>query len=438
MGILALSYWDLPAHLKPCFLYLGVFPEDYEIDSEKLIRLWIAEGFIQQRDDETMEDVAGDYLEELFDRSMVQVSRKRSDGPVVNCRIHDLLRDLSISKATQNNFFTIHNVEGACSFSSTNVRRLALHRSINGYHPTVTLRSLLNFRDSGISYSEFRQAKLLRVMRDDFMFPREPTSIKELKEFVHLRYLELNGGEGLLPSSIGDLNNLQTLVLDLSIGSLPEPISNLEQLRHLEALENTVGNLQVNKLTNLQTLCLQNGNWIKDGFGNLTNLRKLIITGDGSLNETLPDSIGKLLNLRSLALYGTVFLPQLKPFTHHSHLYEMSLFGAMKELPELPPNLVELTLGSTNLEEAAISKLEKLSHLKILKLFMDSYKVRTMIFSSGSFPQLETLIMADIPLKEWIIEEGAMPSLKSVLLNTMQFLNTQTLPKRVRALLKHI
>ncbi|XXG55018.1 hypothetical protein AAC387_Pa03g2757 [Persea americana] len=49
MEILALSYYDLPYYLKPCFLYLGLFPEDYEIKSKELIRLWIAEGFIQQR-----------------------------------------------------------------------------------------------------------------------------------------------------------------------------------------------------------------------------------------------------------------------------------------------------------------------------------------------------------------------------------------------------
>ncbi|XXG55016.1 hypothetical protein AAC387_Pa03g2756 [Persea americana] len=49
MEILALSYYDLPHYLKPCFLYLGLFPEDYEIKSKELIRLWVAEGFIQQR-----------------------------------------------------------------------------------------------------------------------------------------------------------------------------------------------------------------------------------------------------------------------------------------------------------------------------------------------------------------------------------------------------
>ncbi|RWR76935.1 LOW QUALITY PROTEIN: putative disease resistance protein [Cinnamomum micranthum f. kanehirae] len=69
MEILALSYYDLPHYLKPCFLYLGLFSGDYEIKSKELIGLWVAEGFIQQRGNEIMEDVAEDYLEELIGRA---------------------------------------------------------------------------------------------------------------------------------------------------------------------------------------------------------------------------------------------------------------------------------------------------------------------------------------------------------------------------------
>ncbi|XP_020520273.1 disease resistance protein RPP13 [Amborella trichopoda] len=63
--ILALSYFDLPYYLKPCFLVLSGYPEDYKIRRTRLIQLWVGEGFIEKRGDEILEDVAEDYLEEL-------------------------------------------------------------------------------------------------------------------------------------------------------------------------------------------------------------------------------------------------------------------------------------------------------------------------------------------------------------------------------------
>ncbi|XP_028126810.1 putative late blight resistance protein homolog R1C-3 [Camellia sinensis] len=47
LDTLGLSYNHLPCHLKPCFLYLGAFPDDQEISVQKLIWLWVAEGFVQ-------------------------------------------------------------------------------------------------------------------------------------------------------------------------------------------------------------------------------------------------------------------------------------------------------------------------------------------------------------------------------------------------------
>lgn len=45
---LELSYKNLPDHLRPCFLYFRAFAEDKEIPVQKLLRLWIAEGFVQK------------------------------------------------------------------------------------------------------------------------------------------------------------------------------------------------------------------------------------------------------------------------------------------------------------------------------------------------------------------------------------------------------
>ncbi|KAL2492440.1 putative disease resistance protein [Abeliophyllum distichum] len=39
--ILSLSYNQLPLRLKACFLYMGIFPEDYEIHVSKLIKLYM-------------------------------------------------------------------------------------------------------------------------------------------------------------------------------------------------------------------------------------------------------------------------------------------------------------------------------------------------------------------------------------------------------------
>uniref|UniRef100_A0A0E0MMG4 Uncharacterized protein n=1 Tax=Oryza punctata TaxID=4537 RepID=A0A0E0MMG4_ORYPU len=47
-NILSLSFFNLPHHLKTCFMYLSVFPEDCEIKIRHLISKWIAEGFIQE------------------------------------------------------------------------------------------------------------------------------------------------------------------------------------------------------------------------------------------------------------------------------------------------------------------------------------------------------------------------------------------------------
>jgi NB-ARC domain len=66
--ILATSYDDLPLALKYCFMYCAAFPEDYEIQSKDLIRMWIAEDFIPKEENKTLEETAERFLEDLVQR----------------------------------------------------------------------------------------------------------------------------------------------------------------------------------------------------------------------------------------------------------------------------------------------------------------------------------------------------------------------------------
>ncbi|CAJ2639972.1 unnamed protein product [Trifolium pratense] len=102
--ILAFSYDDLPFHLKSCLLYFGMYPEDYKVESKRLIRQWIAEGFVKEERLYTLEEVAEGYLTELIHRSLVQVSSVRFDGKTKSCCVHDLTREMILEKCEDLSF----------------------------------------------------------------------------------------------------------------------------------------------------------------------------------------------------------------------------------------------------------------------------------------------------------------------------------------------
>lgn len=44
---LKLSYDHLLVHLKRCLAYCSIFPPEHEFEKEKLVHLWMAEGFLE-------------------------------------------------------------------------------------------------------------------------------------------------------------------------------------------------------------------------------------------------------------------------------------------------------------------------------------------------------------------------------------------------------
>ncbi|OAY46155.1 putative disease resistance protein At1g50180 [Manihot esculenta] len=483
--MLALSYDDLPFHLKPCFLYLSQFPEGTEFRKRALIRMWIAEGFVApplNEEEMTIEDVAEEYCEELVSRCMVQVSQKDHTGTrVKTCSLHDIVRQMCITKARDENFLAVvehrRNIT-ADSWSSSSTRHMAtkskLHRiaihpclprhdhsQMEFYIPSSNiglenLRSLIFFvgdenyvmtKKQGISI--FKNFRLLRVLNMEGVLQYSHCLPREIDNLIHLRYLGLKhtglkdgkkylalpesiGNKYLaLPESIGNLMNLYTLDLRCNdyFTRLPDVLWKLKFLRHLLVDHKDYEHLRLHTLKNLETLkSVYAKNLIREGaMHKLTNLRNIGVYFQKS------DEVGPVLKsfifgsgrLRSLKMQIIGSFSNLEPLQHCNLLTKVELGGGIPEcqpplhhnLEILPPSLVKLILWDSNLRQDPMCILEKLPNLRFLSLENDAYQGSRMVCSATGFPQLETLALKSFGLEEWRIEEGAMPCLKSLSLS---------------------
>lgn len=428
-AILALSFHDLPYYLKFCFLYLGLFPEDFLIVARKLYRLWIAEGLIPQHG-ERMEDIAEDYLNELIDRNMVQVARMSANDRVKHCRLHDLMRDLAVSKSKMMDYVETHG--SLDSVRTAKARHLAIysshHYSLENSGPHV--RSLLFFRVNNQScgvdlHLICRKFKLIKVLEleDMRLYGGIPNAIGEL---FHLKYLVLRHCNlWKLPEGIGSLCNLQTLDIaeNVNLKTIPNVLWKLKNLRHLykNALPFAYCNrLQIDTLRHLQTLSdLRVEDWKQTNADHLINLRKLGLRGSfGGDKAMIFNSLSKLLHLQSLFLQTEdLVFPSLSQLSSLRRVIKLHLRGGIRELPssdEFPPNLTQLVLNQTRLSNDPMEILKKLPYLFVLRFKAYSYSGKTLKVSADGFHQLEFLELESLEILDDVnVEESALPKLKS-------------------------
>ncbi|CAN6551026.1 unnamed protein product [Malus baccata var. baccata] len=465
LWVLSLSYDNLPYHLKSCFLYLGIFPEDSEIPVKRLTQLWMAEGFIsmslQQTQGlvETMEDIAYNYLNELVDRCVVQIGERGSVRKIKSCRLHDLMRDLCLIKSEEEGFLrnvkSLHRSETmysppslmiAKAIPTGKVRRLAICLDENvdklvpsSYERDDRLRSLLYFcpsdwhpKNKKLVSSLFKDFKLLRVLKVEGMtaFVDLPN---EIGNMVHLRFLSLRFSYiKRLPSSLGNLILLQTLNLGFRNRSdmLPNVFWKMVQLRHLylPLYYTARGNrLHLSTLHNLQTLnCVSSLCCELNDLAGLTSLRKLAIelaSPVKNLEETLKGISNTLDGIRSLFVHNLLGTDSGTEVTQIvlscRHVYKLELNGRTVELPgdlQHFPNLIKLSLCRCDLKDNQMAVLAKLPNLKTLCLMEETFESSisdTLVFSNEGFRHLECLSLICMDeLKNLKVERGAMPSLR--------------------------
>ncbi|CAL5007619.1 unnamed protein product [Urochloa decumbens] len=323
--ILNLSYTHLPHHLKTCLLYIGMYPEDHDIEKNHLVMQWVAEGFVCGIDGRDALEIAGSYFNELVNRSMIiqLVEHRAWNMERVYHKVHDMVLDLIVSKSAEENFLgAVENIETISTRQHCKARRLSLQldeAELVKIAPCMRLphvRSLFIFGFPRRSI-ELLELKFLRVL---FVCKVDGLDLTSIGRLFQLRYLNVKSyhrSSMQLPRQICGLHHLETLVIDGQLSHLPHDIVHLPALSYLKVSVCIAYPDGISKMKSLHTLdCFDPSKQSVDNLralGELLNLSKLdmcITDHSFPTKETHKDalfySIEKLLNgnLRHLTIFA--------------------------------------------------------------------------------------------------------------------------------------
>uniref|UniRef100_A0ACD5TAV8 Uncharacterized protein n=1 Tax=Avena sativa TaxID=4498 RepID=A0ACD5TAV8_AVESA len=417
--ILNLSYKDLPCQLKTCFLYLGMYPEDYAIERSELERQWIAEGFVSKEHGQDVEKIARSYFNELVNRSLIQPAKFDSKGSATECKVHDMMLDLILLKSAEENFLTIVDGPQAVTELDYKVHRLSLrlndasNASMLPSNISISqVRSVMIFRDSW-NVPSLSKLKFVRVL---FVDSHTTVKLTGLAKLFQLRYLAIHRN---IPSDIVHVPHL----LHLNIGSnskLPDGISNMKSLLSLSAF-----NIEINSLDNIK------------GLGELTSIRTLTLTSDEHYNDyraetmrridVIGSALTKLSRLESLYLYHrSISMDRLfASFPPPRSLRRLETcqgdqccwFSRVPNFTKEHHNLRELNLKVLDLHKADIGILAELPSLAILELKASNpYRDEQTVVICGRFPVLKCFGLALNRACNLTFQAGAMPMLQRLML----------------------
>ncbi|KAL2254505.1 UNVERIFIED_CONTAM: putative late blight resistance protein R1A-10 [Sesamum indicum] len=461
-NILALSYNHLPDHLKACFLYMGIFPEDYEISVKKLVWLWVAEGFIRLSMFKSLEEVAGDYLEDLIARSLIMVKRRSANGRIKTCYIHDLMRELCVHESQKEGFFlviksseqliltnlyddkqkwTIGTKESAAVDKHLhNLRRLSFHSNILKYINTTSfqlVQSIMYFKKLSLpdplQYLGMKNFMLLKVL--DIMNIHLSIVPSVIADLILLKFMALTIVNDFSMDSFITLRGLQILIIDCEWdGCLARILWDMLELRHFRLKRSCLSNSPIyyTKSASTSVLSLQDAEVrlrVLKNLQTLSTIRPISCTQEVFLSVP---------NLRKLGIYQTEEDYRFRGwFEQLVHLQELETLkyafsnpfvsSALKpdRLPSwrsFPPKLVKLTLSGTSLPWEDMVELSMLPKLEVLKLRNYAFSGSVWKSREGGFPRLKFLLIGSTNLEIWDADGTHFPNLQQLVLRHCKFL----------------
>ncbi|KAL1531512.1 disease resistance protein RPH8A-like [Salvia divinorum] len=452
--ILELSYQNLSPQLKSCFLCLAFFKEDSTIPSKRLVNIWIAEGLIHEDGRGKADEIGKGYLNELINRSMIQIDDFVNDDHVRYCRLHDLLRDLCLSKAeVEMGLKIVNGEEEGVSLSESSYK--PRHRVVYGknletfsLNRNKHLRSLFirNVKSEDVYASRYwKSFQLLKILDlDGSLFRRLPDSFRFL---LGLKYFRIRSDESIadlfvlqLPSWFDRLKKLEVLDVEKGLVLFPRVALKMERLRHFHVHSAYGRTMKIDNWKSIESLKLiRLEDWLECSSRLSCQLRELgvCITGmerSDCFSKARP-SLEKMSNLVELHIEITMSFSMEEVIPNLDSLTVLKLDGGMLKCPAesvFPRNLSNLTL--CNLNDDPMQELGKLPKLKYLTLssLVTFYMGERMRVLHDGFPCLKALSLQSMGSLRCIdIDEGGMPNLKQLQTHHCPYLETENMPKHI-------
>ncbi|CAO2182665.1 unnamed protein product [Urochloa humidicola] len=469
--IVVLSYDHLPHHLKACMMYLSIFPEDFVIVKERLLRRWIAEGLVAEKLGLTAMEVAEGYFSELVSRSMIDMDADivtYYDGREETCRVHDMMLEVMVTKSLEANFvsliggqyegmsydrvrrLSIHAGEGPSSMSSKKTAAGCGSRRNNGIKGlnVQNVRSLSMFEFEGHHLlSRLGEFTLLRVLDLQDCQGLGKRHMACVCRMYLLRFLNLRGTDiSVLPPGVGQLEHLQTLDVRLTfLKGLPETVTELENLESLQFSnkddyvrfhwEAPRGLRKMKALRKVNNVVVTSNTEVAKEIAELGQLQELTIFVPSGIPrdvvEVLDHSLSRLYSLRflNIEIFGNRkeenFLHRLESRSPPRLLRYLRMCGSLGDRTlthwvGLLTNLVEFVIAWAYLcGDTLFDVLCKLPNLKKLTLETNFYADTEIVAkTTQSFPVLTELRMFNnngVPAI-YRFEKGSMPKLETLVL----------------------